>query len=173
MSGERLPVAEPADVRRAAAELVRADGRVFAGVLALNGAAALAGLAGPWLLGRIVDELQIDVFAFGILTDFQTRLFPGSQRMVELCDKLEVLQVHSLCWCGLKATHNARTVDGEMVLEGEQIVVGDTAALGEAPSVIAYEVLCRQHHRRRMTRAAVAASRSEPLPFERDLEVGP
>ncbi|MGA5347639.1 ABC transporter ATP-binding protein [Streptomyces griseoincarnatus] len=58
MSGERLPVAEPADVRRAAGELVRADGRVFAGVLALNGAAALAGLAGPWLLGRIVDEVR-------------------------------------------------------------------------------------------------------------------
>ncbi len=58
MSGERLPVAEPADVRRAAGELVRADGRAFAGVLALNGAAALAGLAGPWLLGRIVDEVR-------------------------------------------------------------------------------------------------------------------
>ncbi len=51
-------MAEPADVRRAAGELVRADGRAFAGVLALNGAAALAGLAGPWLLGRIVDEVR-------------------------------------------------------------------------------------------------------------------
>ena len=44
-------------------------------------------------LARIVDELQIDVFAFGILTDFQTRLFPGSQRLVELGDRVEVLQV--------------------------------------------------------------------------------
>ena len=51
-------------------------------------------------LARIVDELQIDVFAVGILTDFQTRLFPGSQRLVELCDRIEVLQVRSLCWCG-------------------------------------------------------------------------
>ncbi|KES03045.1 multidrug ABC transporter ATPase [Streptomyces toyocaensis] len=58
MSGERLPLAEPADVRRAAAELVRADGRAFAGVLALNGLAAVAGLAGPWLLGRIIDEVR-------------------------------------------------------------------------------------------------------------------
>lgn len=58
MSAERLPLAEPADVRRAAVELVRADGRVFAAVLALNGLAAVAGLAGPWLLGRIVDEVR-------------------------------------------------------------------------------------------------------------------
>ncbi|MFD3627037.1 ABC transporter ATP-binding protein [Streptomyces sp. NPDC058698] len=58
MSGERLPLAGPADVRRAAAELVRADRRAFAGVLALNGLAAVAGLAGPWLLGRIIDEVR-------------------------------------------------------------------------------------------------------------------
>ena len=118
-------------------------------------------------MARIVDELQIDVFAVGILTDFQTRLFPGSQRLVELCDKLEVLQVHSLCWCGKRATHNARTVNGVMVTEGDQVVVGDTQAVGELPSVVAYEVLCRPHHRRRMTRAVARASRLEPLPFER------
>ncbi|MGC0374781.1 ABC transporter ATP-binding protein [Streptomyces sp. SAI-229] len=58
MSGELLPLAGPADVRRAAAELVRADGRAVAGVLALNGLAAVVGLAGPWLLGRIVDEVR-------------------------------------------------------------------------------------------------------------------
>ena len=81
-------------------------------------------------LARIVDELQIDVFAVGILTDFQTRLFPGSQRLVELCDRIEVLQVRSLCWCGARATHNARTVNGVMVTEGDQVVVGDTVAPG-------------------------------------------
>jgi ATP-binding cassette, subfamily C, bacterial len=54
----RLPVAEAADVRRAAARLVRADGRAFPGVLALNVLAAGAGLAGPWLLGRIIDEVR-------------------------------------------------------------------------------------------------------------------
>ncbi|MFE9776036.1 ABC transporter ATP-binding protein [Streptomyces sp. NPDC005931] len=58
MSGGRLPVAEPAEVRRAAAALVRADARVFAAVLTLNALAAVAGLAGPWLLGRIVDEVR-------------------------------------------------------------------------------------------------------------------
>ncbi|MFD8490988.1 ABC transporter ATP-binding protein [Streptomyces sp. NPDC059712] len=53
-----LPVADRADVRRAAAGLVRADRRSFAVVLGLNALAALAGLAGPWLLGRIVDEVR-------------------------------------------------------------------------------------------------------------------
>ncbi|MFD6287500.1 ABC transporter ATP-binding protein [Streptomyces sp. NPDC060205] len=54
----QLPVAGPADVRAAAARLIRADGRAFAAVLVLNALAAAAGLAGPWLLGRIVDEVR-------------------------------------------------------------------------------------------------------------------
>ncbi|MFI8490092.1 ABC transporter ATP-binding protein [Streptomyces rubrogriseus] len=54
----QLPVAERTDVRRAAAGLVRADRSSFAVVLGLNALAALAGLAGPWLLGRIVDEVR-------------------------------------------------------------------------------------------------------------------
>lgn len=53
-----LPVAGSAEVRRAAVRLVRADGRAFAAVLALNAAAAGAGLAGPWLLGRIIDGVR-------------------------------------------------------------------------------------------------------------------
>jgi thymidine kinase len=114
-------------------------------------------------LARIVDELQIDVFAVGILTDFQTRLFPGSQRLVELCDKVEVLQVRALCWCGARATHNARTIDGEMVLKGDQVMIGDTGT-GEKGE-IAYEVLCRRHHRRGVTRAVARATLSDPLPF--------
>ncbi|WP_375425342.1 thymidine kinase [uncultured Friedmanniella sp.] len=121
-------------------------------------------------LARIVDELQIDVMAVGILTDFQTRLFPASQRLVELADKIELLQVRALCWCGERATHNARTVDGVMVLEGEQVLVGDTTAVGEPVALVAYEVLCRMHHRRRVTRAVARATLSDPLPFERDDE---
>ena len=121
-------------------------------------------------LARIVDELQIDVFAIGLLTDFQTRLFIGSQRLVELCDSIEVLQVRALCWCGARATHNARTVNGEMVLVGDQVVVGDTIPVtdadhGDAAQEVAYEVLCRRHHRRRVTRAVARASFSEPLPL--------
>ena len=84
-------------------------------------------------LAKIADELQIDVFCFGILTDFRTQLFPGSARLVELADTTEVLQVEALCWCGKRATHNARTEDGVMVTEGEVIVVGDVEEQGGPP----------------------------------------
>ncbi|MCC3271825.1 thymidine kinase [Arthrobacter zhangbolii] len=83
-------------------------------------------------LACVVDEMGIDVFAFGITSDFRTRLFPGSQRLVELADRMEVLQVRALCWCGRRATHNARTVDGVMVTEGDQVVVGDVEARASA-----------------------------------------
>ncbi|QFR00403.1 ABC transporter ATP-binding protein [Streptomyces phaeolivaceus] len=54
----RLPIADAAAVRRATVRLVRADGRAFLAVLGLNGAAAATGLAGPWLVGRIIDEVR-------------------------------------------------------------------------------------------------------------------
>ncbi len=119
-------------------------------------------------LARIVDELQIDVFAFGILTDFRSNLFPGSARLVELADRMHVLQVEALCWCGKRATQNARTENGEMVVEGEVIVVGDVEDPASGPPAdVAYEVLCRQHHRRRLTaaRAQAVSLVAEPLPF--------
>jgi thymidine kinase len=118
-------------------------------------------------LARVVDELQIDVFCFGILTDFRTRMFPGSSRLVELADRMNVLQVEALCWCGKRATHNARTENGEMVTEGEVIVVGDVDDQDSEPAVVAYEVLCRQHHRRKLTaaRAKAVSLAPEPLPF--------
>ena len=84
-------------------------------------------------LAKVVDELQIDVFAFGILTDFRTELFPGSRRLVELADRVHMLQVEALCWCGKRATHNARTEDGVMVVEGEVIVVGDVEEARAVP----------------------------------------
>ncbi|GAB3821533.1 thymidine kinase [Tessaracoccus terricola] len=113
-------------------------------------------------LARIVDELQLDVYGFGILADFRTELFPGSKRMVELADRVETLPIGPLCWCGKKGTHNARTVDGIMVTEGSQVVVGDTVGDDE----VRYEVLCRAHHRRRVTATRARATLSpEPLPF--------
>ncbi|GAA1565339.1 thymidine kinase [Kribbella hippodromi] len=114
-------------------------------------------------LARLVDELQIDVFCFGILTDFRATLFPGSARLVELADRMELLQVEALCWCGERATHNARTIGGEMVTEGEQLMVGDMETRDHEP---AYEVLCRRHYRRRLTQARARATLSpEVLPF--------
>ncbi|MDO8646243.1 MAG: thymidine kinase [Candidatus Planktophila sp.] len=115
-------------------------------------------------LAKIVDGLGIDVFAFGILTDFQTLLFPGSARLIELSDRIHALQVEALCWCGSRATHNARTQGGTMVIEGEQVVVGDVTPGAE----IAYEVLCRRHHMRHVTARASRAGHtsSQPLPFK-------
>ena len=105
-----------------------------------------------------VDE-EFDFWAHVIA--FRTKLFPGSQRLVELADRVETLPIGPLCWCGAKGTHNARTVNGLMVTEGSQVVVGDTGA-GE----IRYEVLCRAHHRRRMTATRARATLGEdPLPF--------
>ncbi|MEO6471193.1 MAG: thymidine kinase [Aeromicrobium sp.] len=118
-------------------------------------------------LAKIVDELSIDVFAFGILTDFRTKLFEGSARLVELADRIHTLQVEALCWCGERATHNARTEDGEMVTEGEVIVVGDVDHVDGQSPVVGYEVLCRRHHRRHMTAASAKAAALSPdvLPF--------
>lgn len=138
-------------------------------------------------LARIVDDMDIDVFAFGITSDFRTELFPGSQRLIELADRTQVLQVEALCWCGRRATHNARTVDGVMVVEGEQMVVGDVESpaaehdpgqprltgggLDELDSpagpTISYETLCRRHHMRKVTAhtARRHAGSDEPLPF--------
>ena len=118
-------------------------------------------------LARLVDEMGVDVFAFGITADFRTRLFPGSQRLLELADRVQVLQVEALCWCGVRATHNARTLAGVMVVEGDQVVVGDVRA-GDPDSQVGYEVLCRRHHMRRMTRAAAHASAGSPdvLPLD-------
>ncbi|MGV9558162.1 thymidine kinase [Streptomyces sp. NPDC003401] len=109
-------------------------------------------------LARVVDDLEIDVYAFGITTDFRSKLFPGSQRLVELADRVEVLQVEALCWCGARATHNARTVGGVMVVEGAQVVIGDV----DQADTVGYEVLCRRHHRRRMTAASARAAVLSP-----------
>ncbi|MGW5867900.1 thymidine kinase [Streptomyces sp. NPDC055239] len=110
-------------------------------------------------LARVVDDLGLDVFAFGITTDFRSKLFPGSQRLVELADRVEVLQVEALCWCGARATHNARTIGGEMVVEGAQVVIGD---VNHAADEVGYEVLCRRHHQRRMTSATSRAGALSP-----------
>jgi len=116
-------------------------------------------------LARLVDEMSIDVYAFGITADFRTELFPGSRRMIELADRVQALQVEALCWCGHRATQNARVLDGAMVLEGEQVAVGDISP-GDV-AVVEYEVLCRRHYMRRMTSQAARAVAISPevLPF--------
>lgn len=94
-------------------------------------------------LAELVDDTTLDVYAFGITTDFRGRLFPGSQRLLELADAVEQLQVAVLCWCGRPGRLNARVVGGRVVRAGDTVLVADT---GPAAAVH-YQVLCRAHHR--------------------------
>jgi thymidine kinase len=98
-------------------------------------------------LACAVDELGVDVDCFGLLTDFRSKMFPGSRRLLELADSFTRLQLDVLCWCGRPGSQNARVVDGVVVHEGDQVVVGDT----DDASSIRYTVLCRRHWRARQT----------------------
>ena len=73
-------------------------------------------------LRNIVNEHNVPVLCFGLRTDFQTRLFPGSRRLMELADCIE--EIKTMCDCGAKATVNARINDGYIVTEGAQVVLG-------------------------------------------------
>lgn len=92
-------------------------------------------------LADIVDELEIDVFCFGLVTDFRGNLFEGSKRLIELSDEVREIEVKALCWCGRKGLFNSRVSDGYMVTAGEQEVVGE-----------GYEVLCREHFNKGITK---------------------
>ena len=73
-------------------------------------------------LRQIVDDFNVPVMCFGLRTDFQTHLFPGSLRLMELADCIE--EIKTMCDCGAKATVNARINDGYIVTEGAQVVLG-------------------------------------------------
>ena len=73
-------------------------------------------------LRAIVNDYNVPVMCFGLRTDFQTRLFPGSMRLMELADCIE--EIKTMCDCGAKATVNARICDGYIVTEGAQVVLG-------------------------------------------------
>lgn len=105
-------------------------------------------------LARLVDELGVEVYAFGLLTSFQGKLFDATARLLELADQRQEIQVEARCWCGEPATHNARLHDGVQVYEGALKVVGDTETPEEAAQsrldlegevTVTYELLCRRH----------------------------
>ena len=73
-------------------------------------------------LRQIVDDFNVPVMCFGLRTDFRTRLFPGSLRLMELADCIE--EIKTMCDCGAKATVNARISDGYIVTEGALVVLG-------------------------------------------------
>ncbi len=71
----------------------------------------------------LVDRENLPVLCFGLRTDFQTRLFPGSRRLFELADS--ITEIKTICDCGRKATTNARVgADGYVVTEGDQVMLG-------------------------------------------------
>lgn len=116
-------------------------------------------------LAELADELRIDVYCFGIATDFRSELFPGARRLFELADELQPVQVEVLCWCGLPGRFNARVRDGEVLRTGDTVFVADTTSgedtgEGSASEVnfdstrtqsdittVRYQVLCRRHYR--------------------------
>ena len=88
-------------------------------------------------LVHVVDDLGVPVICYGLRADFKGDLFPGSEALLVMADKIE--EVKTICWCGRKATCNARVVDGRVVQEGEQVVLGGNGQ---------YVSLCRKHFRR-------------------------
>ena len=74
-------------------------------------------------LRAIVDDFNIPVMCFGLRTDFRTKLFPGSMRLMEVADTIQ--EIKTICDCGAKATVNARIdAEGYIVTEGAQVVLG-------------------------------------------------
>lgn len=89
-------------------------------------------------LANIVDELDINVLCYGLRTDFQTKLFPGSKRLFEIADKFE--EMRSTCRCGERASVNVRIdKDGKVVTEGPQVECG---------SEDKYITLCRKCYKK-------------------------
>ena len=86
-------------------------------------------------LVHLVDDCGIPVMCYGLRADFRGELFPGSYELLVMADKLE--EVKTICWCGKKATFNARfDGDGKVLKEGEQVVLGANDK---------YIGLCRKH----------------------------
>ena len=82
----------------------------------------------------IVDDFGIPVICYGLRTDFRGELFEGSRELLCWADTIE--EIKTVCWCGRKATFNARIHDGKIVREGEQIMLGGNSS---------YISLCRRH----------------------------
>ncbi|MDD6725795.1 MAG: thymidine kinase [Lactimicrobium massiliense] len=85
-------------------------------------------------LAHIVDDLGIPVLCYGLRTDFQLNLFEGSERLLAIAD--EIKEIKTVCWCGRKATCNARYNKHGIVRSGAQIMLGANDD---------YIALCRKH----------------------------
>ena len=87
-----------------------------------------------WQLARVVDRLKIPVMCFGLRTDFQGKLFPGSSELLAVADELR--EVRTICFCGRKATMVVRRdTEGGALTEGNQVSIEKSV----------YVSLCRRH----------------------------
>ena len=85
-------------------------------------------------LSDLVDFAELPVICYGLRTDFQSKFFPGSKRLMEIADKIE--EIKTVCWCGRKAAINARISDGKSVRNGEQVMMSGNES---------YIAICRKH----------------------------
>lgn len=88
-----------------------------------------------WQLASVADDLGIPVMCYGLRTDFQGELFPGSATLLAVADNLR--EIRTICWCGSKATMVVRLdQDGKPIDEGDQVEIGGNDK---------YISLCRKH----------------------------
>ena len=87
-----------------------------------------------WQLARVADRLNVPVMAFGLRTDFQGKLFPGSRELLAIADSLR--EIRTICACGAKATMVVRqSADGRVLTDGDQVSIEKSV----------YISLCRRH----------------------------
>ena len=85
-------------------------------------------------LSDIVDFMDVPVVCYGLRADFRNNLFPGSERLIAIADSIH--EVKTVCWCGRKATCNARYNEKGIIRDGEQLMLGANDS---------YVALCRKH----------------------------
>lgn len=86
-------------------------------------------------LAEIVDSFDVPVLTYGLKNDFRNEMFKGSYYLLIYADKIE--EIKTICWCGRKATMVARVVDGRIVKQGRQVMIGGNDM---------YVSLCRKHY---------------------------
>lgn len=84
-------------------------------------------------LMRVATDLKIPVICYGLRTDFQTNVFPGAARLLEIAHSLEELK--TICRCGKKSIFNARKVNGKFTNKGSQVAI-------DGKDEVSYESLC-------------------------------
>jgi thymidine kinase len=90
-------------------------------------------------LFHIAKDMDISVVCYGLRTDFQAKMFPGSKRLLEVADNIEKLP--TMCFCGSQAEFNTRKVDNAYVFSGNQVAI-------DGKSSVEYDSLCGACYRR-------------------------